>query len=295
MGQRVQRLAAYAVIVRGDRILLSRLSERVTRHELWSLPGGGVDHGEHPRDAVVREVYEETGLKVEVGATAQVFSLHVADSWRRGRRVDAHSVRIVYEGWVPADAPEPRVTEIDGSTAEAAWKPIAGVLDGTVPTVSLVTEALASYRPAPLQRVAAYAYVVQDGRILLTRNSVRGPRPGVWTLPGGGIDHGEAPVATVAREVREETGFEAEVGPLLTVHDVHFTGTAPHGRTEDFHGIRLVHRATVAPDGEPHVLDRDGTTDAAAWVPIAEVADGTREVTELVRAAMSAAGDNLAG
>src|ERR687898_509770 len=45
MGQQVQRLGAYAVVVRGDRILLTRLAERVTKHELWTLPGGGVDHG----------------------------------------------------------------------------------------------------------------------------------------------------------------------------------------------------------------------------------------------------------
>lgn len=295
MAQRVQRLAAYAVIVRGDRILLSRLSERVTRHELWSLPGGGVDHGEDPRDAVVREVYEETGLRAEIGETAHVFSLHVADSWRRGRRVDAHSVRIVYEGWVPPDAPEPRVTEVDGSTAEAAWKPIAGVLDGSVPTVALVAEALASYRPKPLQRIAAYAYVAQGDRLLLTRNSVRGPRPRTWTLPGGGIEHGEAPEAAVLREVREETGLEAEVGPLMTVHDVHFSGTAPHGRHEDFHAIQLVHRATVPAGAEPRVVETHGTTDASEWVRFSEIVDGSREVTELVRVAIAAAGDNLTG
>ena len=49
-----QRVAAYAVILREGNILLSRLSESVTAEELWTLPGGGLDHGEDPRDAVVR-------------------------------------------------------------------------------------------------------------------------------------------------------------------------------------------------------------------------------------------------
>ena len=57
----------------------------------------------------------------------------------------------------------------------------------------------------------------------------------------------------------------AEVGRLLGVHDEHFTGTAPTGREEDFHGVHLVFEAAVAA-GEPAVVDGGGTTDAAAWV-----------------------------
>jgi len=33
---------------------------------VWVLPGGGIDFGETPENAVVREVFEETGLKVEI-------------------------------------------------------------------------------------------------------------------------------------------------------------------------------------------------------------------------------------
>ena len=289
MTQRVQRLAAYAVIVRGDQILLSRLSERVTQQELWSLPGGGVDHGEDPRDAVVREVHEETGLTAEVGDTAHVFSLHLPDTWRRGRRVDAHSVRIVYQGWVAPDAGEPRVVEVDGSTAEAAWQPLSAVLDGSLPTVSLVAQALAAYHPQRHQRVACYAYVERAEALLLTRISPLGVQPGTWALPGGGVEHGENPVDTVRRELKEECGLEGEIGELLAVHDVHFTGTAPSGRHEDFHGIHLVHRATV-PDGvEPRVVEEGGTTDAVAWVPLADILDGRVPVFDVVRAAIDAA------
>ncbi|WP_183093544.1 NUDIX domain-containing protein [Nocardioides stalactiti] len=289
MGQRVQRLAAYAVIVRGDQILLSRLAERVTRHELWTLPGGGVDHGEDPRAAVVREIHEETGLRAEVGDTSHVFSMHLPDTWRRGRRVDAHSVRIVYDGWVAADAPAPHVVEVDGSTVEAAWQPLAAVLDGSLPTVGLVIDALERLLPHRRQRVAAYAYVERDGALLLTRNSALGPHPGVWTLPGGGVDHGESPAATVLRELHEECGLDGELGPLLTVDDHHFTGTAPNGRREDFHAIRIVYRATVPTDVEPRVVEVDGTTDAVAWVPFTEIADDATRYSRLVTAAVAAA------
>lgn len=292
----MQRVAAYAVIIRDDEILLSRLSPRLTKKELWTLPGGGIEHGEDPRDAVVREVHEETGLDVVIGEDAHVYSLHQRNTWRQGRRADAHSLRIVYDGWVPVDAPEPRVVEVDGSTVEAAWKPLAEALDGTLPVVSLVSEVLAEHQPARLQRVAAYALVERstpEPAVLLTRISARGHHSGAWTLPGGGIDHGEDPRDTVAREVTEECGLQAEVGEPIEVHHTHFGGTAPSGRHEDFHGVHLVFAARVAPSAVPSVRETDGTTDAADWVPLAKLEAGEVEVLEVVRAALRARGRRL--
>jgi 8-oxo-dGTP diphosphatase len=294
--RRVQRVAAYAVILRDPQgtspeILLSRLAKRLTSKELWTLPGGGLEHGEDPRDAVVREVHEETGLDVVIDETAHVYSHHQRNTWRQGRRADAHALRIVYDGWVPLDSPEPHVVEVDGSTMEAAWHPVAAVLDESVPVVSLVTEVLAEHRPFQLQRVAAYALVVRDGaaapEVLLTRNSLRGPHPGWWTLPGGGIDHGEEPRDALVREVREETGLECAPGEVLDVGSTRFEGTAPSGRREDFHALQVVFDATVSP-GEPAVLEVDGTTDAAAWVPVPSLGEEPYRVRDVVRSALAA-------
>lgn len=287
----VQRVAAYAVVLRDDRILLSRLSESVTPDELWTLPGGGIDHGEHPRDAVVREVREETGLDVEVGETVRVYNLHLPSAWRDGRRVDAHSLRLVYEGTVAKDAPEPRVVEVAGSTVDAAWVRVSDVLEQRVPVVSLVLEALADHRPFQLQRVAAYLLAVREGSVLLTRISQRGFHSGSWTLPGGGVDHGESPRDALVREVREECGVACRVDGLVAVDDVHFSGTAPSGRHEDFHAIHLVFSGSVPGDAEPRVVEVDGTTDAVAWVPLADVASGRVPVLDVVRVAIDAADD----
>jgi ADP-ribose pyrophosphatase YjhB (NUDIX family) len=297
-----QRVAAYAVILRtagaeGREILLSRLAQRITTDELWTLPGGGLDHGEDPRDAVLREVREETGLDADVGETARVYSAHLPGVWRDGRRVDAHALRIVYDGWVAPDAPEPRVVEVGGSTAEAAWQPVADVLDGTLPVAPLVLEALADHQPFRLQRVGAYALIRRESRsadgegdVLLVQFSERGFHTGSWSLPGGGLGHGESPRPALEREVREECGVECAVGELLAVHDEAFSGTAPSGRFEDYHAVLLVFAATVDPEAQPRVVEVGGTTAAAAWVPVADVRAGKLPVLDVVLHALDTAG-----
>ncbi len=293
----MQRVAAYAVILRvapgstHREVLLSRLSARVTPDELWTLPGGGIEHGEEPRVAVLREIHEETGLRATVSEKSHVYSAHMPGVRRQGRVVDAQAIRIVYDGWVPADAPEPQVLEVDGSTIEAAWVSLADVASGVVPVVPMVHEALADHRPFQLQRVAAYALIrrVRAGsssEVLLTRLSDRAAFPGQWALPGGGLDHGERPVAALAREVQEECGIECEVGELLDVHDLHFSGVAPSGRFEDYHGVHLIFAGSVADGVQPRVVEVDGTTDAVAWVPVADVESGVVPVLDVVRHAL---------
>ncbi|MCD4706894.1 MAG: NUDIX domain-containing protein [Candidatus Sabulitectum sp.] len=56
-------IGAFAIICnQEDQVLLSHRTD----HDVWNMPGGGVESGESPWDAVVREVLEETGLAVEV-------------------------------------------------------------------------------------------------------------------------------------------------------------------------------------------------------------------------------------
>jgi 8-oxo-dGTP diphosphatase len=281
-----QRVAAYAVILRDGDLLLSRLSPTVTAEELWTLPGGGLDHGEDPRDAVVREVEEETGLQATVGETARVYSAHLPGVWRDGRRVDAHALRIVYEGWVPTDSPEPHVVEVGGSTMAAAWHPVEAVLDGRVPAAPMVLEALADHRPFRHQRLGAYALVRRGDSVLLVQISARGFHTGSWSLPGGGVDHGESPRSAVLRELREECGVDGTVGELVAVHDEHFSGTAPSGRYEDFHAVALAFEVTLADDAEPTLAEVDGTTGAVAWVSVADIESGALPVLGVVREAL---------
>ncbi|HEY7486275.1 MAG TPA: NUDIX domain-containing protein [Streptosporangiaceae bacterium] len=67
-------------------------------------------------------------------------------------------------------------------------------------------------------RVRCVGAVVRDGdgRLLLIKRG-HPPGEGLWSLPGGRVEPGESDAAAIARELREETGLEAEIGDLVGV------------------------------------------------------------------------------
>ncbi len=76
--------------------------------------------------------------------------------------------------------------------------------------------------------VGVGAVIVRDGLVLIVRRA-NPPLQGEWSIPGGALDLGEKLRDGVAREVREETGLEVEVGPVLDVFDSIFPDA--EGRT----------------------------------------------------------------
>jgi len=111
------RVAAYCVIVDDGRMLLSHWNEHGSSG--WTLPGGGLDPYEDPKDAAVREVFEETGYHAELGELIGVDS-HVIPAEKRhlGATEPLQALRIVYRARVVGGE---LTNEIEGSTDEARW------------------------------------------------------------------------------------------------------------------------------------------------------------------------------
>jgi 8-oxo-dGTP diphosphatase len=222
------------------------------------VPGVVLAHGEGPRDAA-RRALGGTGT---AGLRLRTVLSDVRDV---APPPGLHVLRLVFEA-VDADGAAPEL-DVD---PELLRDPDAARVVARAPG-----------GPPQVQRPAAYAVVVLEGHALLSRVTGHG----VWTLPGGGIDHGEHPDDAVRRETFEETGLELTSAQLLDADSRHFTGRSPAHVTEDFHGVRILYRGTVDGRRTPVVQEIGGSTDAAAWVSLQRLPE--MRLTDIARTALS--------
>ena len=97
------RLAVRAVILQDDRLLL--VNAYPGRTDLWCAPGGGVEPHSSLPDNLVRELREETGLEIAVGAPCLVNEFHDPDG--DFHQVDVYFRCTVQSGSMPDDWSDP--------------------------------------------------------------------------------------------------------------------------------------------------------------------------------------------
>lgn len=123
----------------------------------------------------------------------------------------------------------------------------------------------------PRRPVPAVGVVCLRGREVLLIRRGKPPREGEWSLPGGRVEWGETVEAAALRELREETGVQAELTGLLAVVDGLFPAA-------DTHYVLIDYVARWV-SGEPRAGD-----DAidARFTPLSEI-DGLGLWSETVR------------
>jgi len=109
------RVSAYGLVTDSNsRILLGRLSKAIPRWTgYWTLPGGGLNFGEDAKDAVVREVEEETGMIVAPKQVATVNCIYDCSQEK-----DFHGIRILYHTELLGGELRP---ELAGTTDHCQW------------------------------------------------------------------------------------------------------------------------------------------------------------------------------
>jgi 8-oxo-dGTP diphosphatase len=108
--------------------------------------------------------------------------------------------------------------------------------------------------------VGVGAIVTRGDRLLMVRRA-KDPGRGLWSIPGGHVEAGEYLTDALAREVREETALEVQVGHLVGILEL----PGPD------HLIILDYHATVGSDQADPVPGDD--VDDARWVPFGEIAN----------------------
>lgn len=118
--RRHQRVAAYAVVTSSRGVLGTVNSSSTPAPGAWTLPGGGIDPGESPSEAVLRELHEETGQRVVIDRILSLESEHWIGRSKSGEPEDFHALRIIYAATCP-EPTDPVVHDVGGSTQHAEW------------------------------------------------------------------------------------------------------------------------------------------------------------------------------
>lgn len=175
----------------------------------WSLSGGLVDRGESSRRAAYRETKEETGIIVEVTHrlfTGNTYPVKVFVGRPVGGRLRFQRKECLDVRWRRPNRMRPEDLAFGGDRkALRLWADIKNGKAQPEKDYTSQADSRGSHNVPSRKRERATAPVVRDGKYLVVRDKGRER----YSLPGGGMEQGEAALTAACREVREELGLKA--------------------------------------------------------------------------------------
>lgn len=109
-------IVSAAVIVEGERVLLTQRKRGAHLEGAWEFPGGKAEPGEDPRAALVRELEEELGIQADVGDIVEV-------TFHRYEEADKSVLLLFYEAMIRPESPPPTARDV----AAFAWTDASGL------------------------------------------------------------------------------------------------------------------------------------------------------------------------
>jgi 8-oxo-dGTP pyrophosphatase MutT (NUDIX family) len=183
--------------------------------DAWCFPGGGIEPGETAREGAVRELEEETGIRVAPDDLTDLGELEVDSTHGRFRYHVFVAPTELGNGDVDCREGR-RIVFVDPATIESL-----PVVRSTEVALTTVRDWSAEHTPVPPDDARGFAGVVlvdRRGWILLQeRDEHARIDPDVWGLSGGHLEPGERPAEGALRELEEETGVRLDAGHLREV------------------------------------------------------------------------------
>ncbi len=262
--KQVSRFGAYGILSRDSKILLT-LKRSGPYQGLWDLPGGGIEFGETPENALKRELLEEVALAAE-----QLEFLHTSTATgeysHRGELYGFHQIGLIYSVIHWEISPEFSPQE------EHQWVPLSEVMLGELtPFAKYAMSHLLKnkgWRPVNTIRGKAVGLAKHENRLLICEVlNDEGVLKG-WVPLGGGIEFGETAEQALKREILEEIGSTIRlIGPPTVFENIF-----------EHHGIKgheIVFAFPIVLDAKEiyakkrfQISEHSGSTHWVEWVPI---------------------------
>ncbi len=207
----IQAVGAYLEI--DGRLLILQLADFKEEAGKWGVPAGKVENGETPKEAVRRELFEETGILADPSCLQDLGALYIRKP---------HVQYVYYLFRIVLDQ-KPDVS-LSSEHLHYHWATPKDLK--LFPLMAGAQAALSKYRAALAQtkgiaNVNVYLILKHEDRILLSLRQNTGYHDDYWSFPAGHVEKGESATAGMVREAKEEIGIEILPEDLKPVHVMH--------------------------------------------------------------------------